>query len=45
MKKTTETKSTDYRSYGLGKITAPKKPKDEPRVTKTVGKGDLRTGK
>ena len=47
MKRVNETKdkSSVYRTMGLGKITAPTQlPKDEPRVTKISGKGDLRGG-
>lgn len=40
-----EDKSTVYRTSGFGKITAPSKPKDEPKVGKIVGHGDLRGGK
>ncbi len=43
--KTTTDKSGVYRTMGLGKITAPNTEKNPPRVTKIVGKGDLRGGK
>ncbi len=46
MKKNTQTadKSAPYRTHGLGKITAPNKPKDEPKASRIIGKGDLRDG-
>ncbi len=40
-----KTKNTDYRTYGTEKITAPIKPKDEPKAVKTTADGDLRGGK
>ncbi len=37
--------STPYRNYGYEKITAPKNnDKNQPRVTRIAGKGDLRGG-
>jgi len=38
-------KSAPYRTLGIGKVTAPNSQKDQPKSTKTVGKGDLRGGK
>ena len=48
MKKIKETidKSEPYRTHGIGKITAPRKPKEDPKATKTsTVTGDLRGGK
>ena len=46
MKKTAtaKDKASVYRTFGLGKIDAPVKKDNAPRVTKTVGKGDMRGG-
>ncbi len=38
-------KKNVYRSLGLGKITAPNKPQDNPSGGRIQGKGDLRAGK
>ena len=38
-------KSAPYRTHGLGKITAPVKPKDEPKSARTTASADLRGGK
>ena len=43
-KKESIDKSVPYRTYGLGKITAPNTPKDQPKASKTAGKNDLRGG-
>lgn len=45
MKNKSIDKSAPYRTYGLGKVTAPNADKNQPKVVKTVGKGDLRGGK
>lgn len=39
---TTGDKSAPYRTTGLGKITAPTKPKAEPKAGKITTNGDLR---
>ncbi len=44
MKNKAEKKNV-YRELGFEKITAPSKTKCSPKGGKTVGKGDLRTGK
>lgn len=38
-------KSTPYRSFGLHRIDAPNKQKNEPAATKITGKTDLRARK
>ena len=47
MKKTNENQniSMPYRTLGLGKVTAPRVAKGEPRVTKNASGGDMRGGK
>lgn len=44
MKKNTNTtdKSAPYRTHSLGRISAPNKPKDEPKGAKISTNGDLR---
>ena len=39
--KNTIDKSTPYRNFGMGKITAPTKPENEPKATRRQGE-DLR---
>lgn len=40
--KITTDKSAPYRNLGMGKITAPVKPQDEPKSRVIRGNGDLR---
>lgn len=39
---TTTDNSTPYRTLGIGKVSAPNKPKNEPKGRVLKGKGDLR---
>lgn len=40
--KNTTDKSAPYRNLGIGKITAPNKPENEPKCRVIKGEGDLR---